>query len=209
MSETAIARASGRMRERQRGRASGRVSETLARSFFSFRLRACHAKLLAELGEIDALAPLASRRRRGAASQNKKCSPRRRRVRCSTSFGKAGARRRATETPRGIRWRWSRGTTSPEDQPGGEQDDGAGVARAIGIFLAWGGAGMARAWRGHILFPLFPLFPLGSQATAGISCSPWGHRPPRAYPVPPGVTGHRGHITSSGDPCPKVVPTSP
>eukprot|EP00661_Eupelagonemidae_sp_cell13_P009169 gene9169-biopygen21208 len=35
----------------------------------------------------------------------------------------------------------------------GEQDTGAGMARAwrglIGFFPAWGGAGMARAWRGH------------------------------------------------------------
>eukprot|EP00661_Eupelagonemidae_sp_cell13_P005664 gene5664-biopygen2765 len=30
---------------------------------------------------------------------------------------------------------------------------GVGVARAVGIFLAWGGAGAARAWRGHVLLP--------------------------------------------------------
>eukprot|EP00661_Eupelagonemidae_sp_cell13_P001529 gene1529-biopygen1791 len=35
----------------------------------------------------------------------------------------------------------------------GNRGHGAGVARAKGIFLAWGGAGMARAWRGHVLFP--------------------------------------------------------
>eukprot|EP00661_Eupelagonemidae_sp_cell13_P009026 gene9026-biopygen15216 len=34
----------------------------------------------------------------------------------------------------------------------GEQATGAGVARAIGI-LAWCDAGVARAWRGHVLFP--------------------------------------------------------
>eukprot|EP00661_Eupelagonemidae_sp_cell13_P023621 gene23621-biopygen20832 len=46
----------------------------------------------------------------------------------------------------------------------GEQDSGAGVARAwrgrgagYRPFLAWGGAGVARAWRGR---------------GAGISCSP-------------------------------------
>eukprot|EP00661_Eupelagonemidae_sp_cell13_P022644 gene22644-biopygen13296 len=39
----------------------------------------------------------------------------------------------------------------------GQQGSGAGVARAIGHFFGLGwrgrGAGMARAWRGHSLFP--------------------------------------------------------
>eukprot|EP00661_Eupelagonemidae_sp_cell13_P020054 gene20054-biopygen20573 len=49
--------------------------------------------------------------------------------------------------------------------PLGEQDSGAGVARAwrgrgagYRQFLAWGGPGVARAWRGR---------------GAGMSCSPW------------------------------------
>eukprot|EP00661_Eupelagonemidae_sp_cell13_P000289 gene289-biopygen16592 len=45
------------------------------------------------------------------------------------------------------------------DVDGGEQDSGAGVARAwrgrggYRQFLPWGGAGVVRAWRGHVLLP--------------------------------------------------------
>eukprot|EP00661_Eupelagonemidae_sp_cell13_P000086 gene85-biopygen3042 len=86
----------------------------------------------------------------------------------------------------------------------GEQDSGAGVARAwrgrgAGYmpFMAWGGAGVARAWRGR---------------GAGMSYSPWGHRTvarawrghgagvARACPVPHGQRGgganHRIHLNA-------------
>eukprot|EP00661_Eupelagonemidae_sp_cell13_P016740 gene16740-biopygen8280 len=66
------------------------------------------------------------------------------------------------------------------------RDSGAGVARAI-HFLAWGGAGVARAWRGR---------------GAGMSCSPWGCCGPAGTSVtlsrgrwalggPPGVKNHQ------------------
>eukprot|EP00661_Eupelagonemidae_sp_cell13_P022272 gene22272-biopygen20723 len=84
------------------------------------------------------------------------------------------------------RHRAPRGPSGPPGHPGprpprplGEQDSGAGVARAwrgrgtgYRQILAWGGAGVARAWRGR---------------GAGMSCSPWGKAPP----PPPGLLGIR------------------
>eukprot|EP00661_Eupelagonemidae_sp_cell13_P023481 gene23481-biopygen22314 len=51
---------------------------------------------------------------------------------------------------------------------------GAGVARATSIFLAWGGAGLARAWRGHVLFPQgsFLAAPAGLQGARGLDLGP-------------------------------------
>eukprot|EP00661_Eupelagonemidae_sp_cell13_P003126 gene3126-biopygen17153 len=61
----------------------------------------------------------------------------------------------------------------------GEQDTGAGVARAIGICVAWDGAGVARAWRGR---------------GAGMSCSPWSRDPLRnskAFAIVGLLSSHR------------------
>eukprot|EP00661_Eupelagonemidae_sp_cell13_P022499 gene22499-biopygen20740 len=92
-------------------------------------------------------------------------------------WGRPAANRLYTNIPIG------RGPTPRGGSPLGEQDSGAGVARAwrgrgagYRQFLAWGGAGVARAWRGR---------------GAGMSCSPWrslqggGNEgvPPRGLPT--------------------------
>eukprot|EP00661_Eupelagonemidae_sp_cell13_P012159 gene12159-biopygen15475 len=57
-------------------------------------------------------------------------------------------------------------------------------ARAIGFFLVWGGAGMARAWRGHVLFPLGKT---AADADRTIDFKETDADRTRAWPFLPGV----------------------
>eukprot|EP00661_Eupelagonemidae_sp_cell13_P013019 gene13019-biopygen16993 len=79
----------------------------------------------------------------------------------------------------------ARNTASTLGQVG--QDTGAGVARAVSQFLDWGGAGVAQAWRGLVLYPR-----AGIIRTCGLSVragqtrgeNRWEKRRPRGDPAP-------------------------